>query len=335
MSGRPLRIVTGDPDHQAAGHWLGHHACRIPMADDPAYMDRIEEIMGRERISVVFVGTDVELEKFSTGREHLESRFGAHVVVSPPRVIEIADDKWETVRFLEENGFPYPRTALTGDREAVEALVDAIGFPLFAKPRRGARSLGAEVIDNDRALTALRRSETEFVVQELLPEDRGEFTAGCMVLDGRCASVAVLRRDLRDGNTYRAYSDGATEFDGKIAEIAETLGAHGPCNLQFRVRDGEPVVFEFNARFSGTTPIRAIFGHNEVSHLLDHLLDGIPAPPAALRTGAVLRVWSDILVSSDEMDAFARTGELDGPRAEPHPFHPGAAPAARGEKKEG
>ena len=32
-------------------------------------------------------------------------------------------------------------------------------------------------------------------------------------------------------------------------------------------------MFEINARFSGTTPVRAIFGFNEVGALLDHLRD--------------------------------------------------------------
>jgi carbamoyl-phosphate synthase large subunit len=290
------------------------------MADDPGFMDRIEDIIARERISVVFVGTDVELEAFSARREHLEEHYGVHVVVSPPRVVEIADDKWRTVQFLRENGFPFPRTARTGNWEEVEDLVAAIGFPLFAKPRRGARSVGVAHIEDEGALMALRGSESELVVQEMLPEERGEFTAGCLVLDGRSASAVVLRRDLRDGNTYRAYSDGATEFDGTVAEIAETLGPHGPCNLQFRVRDGVPVVFEVNARFSGTTPIRAMFGHNEVFHLLNHLLDGVPVPPATIRTGVVLRAWSDILVSPGQVKELAENGELARPSADSHPF---------------
>jgi carbamoyl-phosphate synthase large subunit len=330
MSGRPMRIITGDPDHRAAGHWLGDKAYRIPMAADPTFLDRVEEVIVRERVSVLLVGTDVELGIFGAARERLEAEYGIHVVVSPPHVVEIADDKWRTAKFLKESGFPYPRTALSTDRGAVEQLIDSVGFPLFAKPRRGARSVGVGVVERRAEIDRLCAGTTEYVLQELLPEGSGEFTAGCLVTGGRCGSVVVLRRDLRDGNTYRAYSEGQTGYEGRIAQIAERLGAYGPCNLQFRVTDGEPVVFEVNARFSGTTPIRGMFGYNEVSHLLNHLVDGVAIPPATVRQGVVLRVWSDIFVGADQFDEFSKSGRLQNPATEPFDFAISGDPAGNG-----
>lgn len=330
MSGRPMRIVTGDPDHRAAGHWLGDRAYRIPMAADPRFLQRVEEVIAREAVSVVLVGTDVELRIFGEARGRLEEEYGVQVVVSPPHVVEIADDKWRTAEFLKENGFAYPRTALSTDRAAVRRLIESVGLPLFAKPRRGARSVGVGVVQRESEVDRLCGGTTEYVFQELLPEESGEFTAGCLVTGGRCGSVVVLRRDLRDGNTYRAYSEGETGFEGRISEIAERLGAYGPCNLQFRVKDGEPVVFEINARFSGTTPIRGVFGHNEVAHLLNHLVDGEAIPPATVRQGVVLRVWSDIFVGADQFNEFSKSGQLQNPATEPFDFATAGDPAGKG-----
>lgn len=330
MSRRPMRIITGDPDYRAAGHWLGDRAYRIPMATDPRFLERVEEIVARERVSVLLVGTDVELHVFGAARERLERDYGVHVVVSPPHVVEIADDKWKTAEFLKQNGFAYPRSALSSDRAAVEELIASVGLPLFAKPRRGARSVGVGVVQRIADVEELCEVESEYVFQELLPEGPGEFTAGCLVTNGRCDSVVVLRRDLRDGNTYRAYSEGKTGFEGGIAEIAERLGAYGPCNLQFRVRNGEPVVFEVNARFSGTTPIRAVFGYNEVYHLLNHLVDGDQIPPAAVRRGMVLRVWSDIFVDADQSNEFSKSDQHSNPATEPFDFVISGVPAGNG-----
>ncbi len=48
-------------------------------------------------------------------------------------------------------------------------------------------------------------------------------------------------------------------------------------NFQFRLdRDGRPRPFEINARFSGTTPLRALAGFNEVEMALRHVLLGEP-----------------------------------------------------------
>jgi carbamoyl-phosphate synthase large subunit len=133
--------------------------------------------------------------------------------------------------------------------------------------------------------------------------------------------VVVLRRDLRDGNTYRAYREpGCSQHDAFIVRVAEALGSHGPCNFQFRLRDGEPVVFEINARFSGTTPVRAIFGFNEVAAIVDLLLDGRPIPVPHLREGVVLRTTGDVFVDAGQIDLLRCERRLEAPRAEGFPF---------------
>lgn len=321
MSSLPVRIITGDPDHRATGHWLGDAAYTIPLADDPLYLQRLEEIVDREEVSLLLVGTDVELGVLSRARRRLEARYGVQVVVSPPDVVEIADDKWQTADFLRSHGFPSPRTALATDPDAVRNLLADLGLPLFVKPRRGARSVGAQLVRTAPELTRLCETQPDLIVQEYLPNAPGEYTAGCLVTQGRCAAVVVLRRDLRDGNTYRAYSNTSDRFHDVMAAMAERLGVDGPCNFQFRVRDDAPVVFEVNARFSGTTPIRAIFGFNEVEALVAHLLDGSPvAAPPPLRQGAVLRCWSDLFVSTAELDRFVAARSLSQPRAVHVPF---------------
>jgi len=321
LTDRALRIVSADPDARAAGHWLGDVAVTVPLASDPAYLARIEEIVAREEVDVVLVGTDVELGVLAVARKRLERERGVRVVVSPPDVVEIADDKWLTTTFLAAHGFPSPRSALASDRDAVLRLADEVGLPLFAKPRRGARSVGARAINTRSALAAACAEEPSLIVQELLPEEDGEYTAGTLVLDGRCHAVVVLRRDLKEGNTLRAYREpSCSRFDSFVARVAEALGAYGPCNFQFRLRDGEPVVFEVNVRFSGTTPVRAIFGFNEVGALLDHLLDGTPVPAPRLRDGVVLRATSDLFVEQAQIEQLRDYRRLAAPRADAIPF---------------
>lgn len=321
LADRPLRIITADPDPRASGHWLGDMAAVIPFASDPGYLARVEDVLAREQVDVVLVGTDMELAVFAVARDRLEREHGVRVVVCPPDVVEIADDKWLTARFLAGHDFPAPRSALSSDRDAVFRLAEEVGLPLFAKPRRGARSVGARVIRTLAALAAVCAEETSLVVQELLPEKDGEYTAGSLVLDRTCHGVVVLRRDLREGNTFRAYREpSCSRFDHFVARVGEALGAYGPCNFQFRLRDGEPVVFEINARFSGTTPIRAIFGFNEVGALLDYLIDGTPVPAPRLRDGIVLRTTGDLFVERPQVVQLGEKGCLEAPRAEAIPF---------------
>lgn len=317
---RPVRILTGDPDPRAAGHWLGDKAFVIPLAREPGFLGAIENIVRTEKVDLIFVGTDVELSLFAASKARFQT-LGARVVVSPPRVVEIADDKWLTVQFLKESGFPAPETALSTKPDVCKDLAQRRGFPLFAKPRRGARSVGARTVRNEADLAEVLASPLELVLQEYLPDEPGEFTAGCVgAVDGSIGGVVVLRRDLRDGNTFRAYHDGSSRYEARIAEIAQRLGIEGPANFQFRVKDGEPVVFEINARFSGTTPLRSMFGFNEVEAIVENVLEGTAIVRPVLRAGTVLRVWSDVFVPPEQLAHFSKTSQLENPSAEPMLF---------------
>ncbi len=78
-----------------------------------------------------------------------------------------------------------------------------------------------------------------------------------------------MRRDLLEGTTYRAEAD-FPEIRREAVRIAEALKPMGPSNIQLRMHGGRPVCFEINIRFSGTTPIRARLGFNDVEAALNH-----------------------------------------------------------------
>jgi carbamoyl-phosphate synthase large subunit len=123
--------------------------------------------------------------------------------------------------------------------------------------------------------------------------------------DGHVHAVVTMRRDLKDGNTYRAYVVPDSPFDPFLADVARRLRGHGPLNFQFRVAGGVPKIFEINARFSGTTPMRAHAGFNEVDRLLRHVLLGEPVPHASLREIVVLRYWDELVVRPEELQAVS------------------------------
>lgn len=319
---RDFRIITADPDARSVGHWLGHSAYRAENADSPNFISRLEEIIRRESVDLILVGTDAELPIMSRERIRLENAFNLTVIVSPTEAVRIADDKWLTAEFLRETGHPFAASARMDEADEVAELVDRLGFPLFAKPRRGARSVGAQIVAGDDDLVQLQKKSSDYVLQEMLPDEPGEFTTGCLVINGRCDAIVTMRRDLRDGNTFRAFLHTSGEFDHELCSIAESVGADGPVNLQFRVRGGLPVVFEINARFSGTTPLRAIYGFNEVEAMVNYCLDGTPIKVADLTPGVIMRAWSDILIPADELAQLDQSGELHHPSCES--FHIGS-----------
>jgi carbamoyl-phosphate synthase large subunit len=299
-------LIAADPNPLSSGLYWADAAYRLPFADDPAFGDRIHELLDRERPDMVLVGTDVELPWFAAQRPRLEALFSTHIVVSDPRVVAIADDKLETARFFESVGLPHPLSADGDDDAAVEALVDRIGFPLIVKPRIGARSVGVSMVRDRAALRQAREGRQGLVVQQCVGDADSEYTASVLVFDGTVQASIVMRRDLRDGNTYRAYTGDYPDLNDQVRRLGEALQPHGPANFQFRTdADGTPRVFEINARFSGTTPLRAMAGFNEVEMCVRCLLHGTPIVQPPVRTGTILRYMDEMFVSQDRIDAVS------------------------------
>ena len=62
--------------------------------------------------------------------------------------------------------------------------------------------------------------------------------------------------------------------------------------------------FEFNARFSGTTPIRAHFGFNEPDMTLRSYYLGQKINPPTIRQGVALRYVEEIFVDGVSVEAL-------------------------------
>lgn len=297
-SSLPFEVMAVDSNPLSAGlYWVPQRRL-VPLAADPAYAARIEELIEETRPDAILIGTDAEVKVFAAKREEWERRYGTKIVVSSPSVVAIADDKYLTFKFFRDNGFDAPDSCLPGEEKA---LIDRVGFPLIVKPRIGARSIGVHLVRNRDELARAIQVVENPVIQEHVGTERDEYTAGTLTFGGKCLASIVMRRDLRDGNTYRAFVEERPEIEAIVRRMAVALGPYGPSNFQFRL-DGERVkVFEINGRFSGTTPLRALAGFNEVEMVLRYLLRNEPVVQPTIEPITILRHWSEVVVRPSEL----------------------------------
>lgn len=302
---KDYEIVATDPSRESAGLYWADRGCLVPMASEENYTTELCRIIDKLRPDVIIPGTDVELPKLAEARDAIEARFSTHLIVSSPEVVRVADDKLLTSRFFSSKGIPAPISCMPSE---AKALVENIGFPLIVKPRVGARSVGVYRVDSLQELEYAISRNSNPVVQECVGDDGHEYTAGTICFDGKCRAVIVMRRDLRDGNTYRSHVVADPSLVEQVTRFAEALDAYGPANFQFRVdRDGVAKVFEINARFSGTTPLRARAGFNEVDMCIRYLTEAQPVLQPSLKAVSFLRHWSETVVTSAQMDAIDST----------------------------
>lgn len=291
-------IVAVDPDPLAAGLYWADTSYLVPWATAPNFLDHIERILTIERPDVLLVGTDVELTLFAHHRERLEKTYNLHLVVSPEHVVHIAEDKWLTYQFLRELQLDYPASCLPGGEEE---LIAEVGFPLIVKPRIGCRSIGVSIVHNRDELMRMVQIDPDCIIQECVATPDDEYTAGALVFNGQCNATIVMRRQLRDGNTYQAFVDDFPQLNTQVRILAEKLKAYGPVNIQFRLDGDRMKVFEINARFSGTTPLRLHAGFNEVEMVLRHIVEQKPIVQPEIKPITILRHWSETVVPNNSL----------------------------------
>lgn len=312
----PTRVVAACITPQAPGLYLADSAIISPLAETSEFAPWLREVCEREEIDAVLSGSEIVLDAVSSQATRIREATGAICVVSSPEVLRVGRDKLATCRWLQANDLPVPGYADPEDPAAVSALVEQCGFPLIAKPRFGKGSDGVLTIRDELELqrVASAESDSELLLQEHLGDEHQEFTAGCFCdAEGALRGTIVMRRTLRSGTTATAELGRFPEIRSAAEAIVAALRPLGPCNVQMRMHHGRAVPFEINPRFSGTTPLRARMGFNEVDAALRHFVLGEPAPTLqGAESGLVLRYWNEVYVPQTAVDALEREGRLSG-----------------------
>jgi carbamoyl-phosphate synthase large subunit len=311
------RVVAACVTPDAAGLYLADRAYVSPYADDPGFSAWVIDVCRREGVRAVLSGVEPVLAALAEAAEEIRASAGAVCIVSPPEVLRVGQDKLVSCRWLAERGFPHPRFAHAAERDALEALVAQCGYPLIAKPRHGRSAEGLEVIADASALERIADRD-DLVVQELLGDAAGEYTVGCFCdADGVLRGSIAMHRQLSAGTTVRAEVGTFDEAREVSERVVGALRPVGPCNVQLRLSGRRAVPFELNVRFSGTTPMCARLGFNDVEAAVRHFALGEPAVDlAAARDGVVLRYWNEVYVPREAVESLSRGEALDG--------HPGS-----------
>ena len=305
LSGHKIRLTTVDNSPLAAGLYRGDRAYLVPKYSEKGYLPRLIQICKKEKVHLVFIGTDVELEILARHKKKIEKETGAKVVVSDLRAVQIADDKWETVEFLKKNGFSYPQSWI-GDKSL--NLKD-LSFPVIVKPRQGARSIGFKIIYQAEELKIELAKTKNLIVQEYLSEENEEYTCGAFFIHGKNYGVIPAKRWLRNGDTYKALFCHDEKLEKFIAEVGQKLKIDGPCNFQLRKTDRGPVIFEINCRFSGTTGAASYLGFNGVNAIIQNKLFGRKPHILDFKEAHMFRYWNEVFSSPADVETLTKKAE--------------------------
>lgn len=292
-------IVGLDADSLATGLYGVPIAYKTLSVKDPGYIENILEICKKEDCKLLFPGLDSELALLSKHSERFKE-IGTTVVVSSLEVVEVADNKLLTYKLLSSHNIPVARTFALSDFLSSEG---ALNFPVIIKPMvGGSRSKDVYLLqtrkDLDWIISKPDFDKGNFVIQEYIEGE--EYTCGTINLGQKCWGVIVMRRLLRNGDTYKCFTVKNKKIEEAVMKVINTLKPFGACNVQLRLKVGVPIVFEINARCSGTTGPRALAGFNEPRMIADYLLFS-KKPVFNIRELSILRYWKEVVVENRDV----------------------------------
>ena len=289
-----VRIVGMDIHPDAVGQVWCDAFDVARAAADPGYVEFLVELIRRHRIDLVIPAIEQDVLRMSAERQYLE-RTGARLALNDPGLIATAHDKWLMHLRLLEAGLSTIPTAIDG---TFTDLAARFGVPFIVKPRRSYASKGLVRVDTE-ADYAYWRSKLgdDFMAQQMVGEDRGEYTVGAFGLgDGTVAGTMMLRRTLaRDGSTAKAWVCALPELETVVTALATLLRPVGPTNLQFRQHGDAYLLLEINPRLSSSTSIRAAFGANDAAMCVEYFLEARTPARRPLRSGFAARYIEDVI----------------------------------------
>jgi carbamoyl-phosphate synthase large subunit len=271
--GVPGRVVVTDVNPLSPAVQVANQAYRVPLAHDPDYLSELLKICEAEQIGLAVPTIDDEVELFGAARAKF-AELGTLAACSSEQTAALCNDKYATWRQLVDAGIPAARTYLPKDLASAKPP-----FPLFIKPRIGRGAVGAHRIRNKRELEFFVRYVDRPVIQEYL--ESPEYTIDVLCdLNGRPVCIVPRERVvIRAGVMDR----GRTVKWPALIELAEqvcrSIPFVGAFNIQCRLREGWPAIFEINPRFSGGIPLTIAAGADFPGLLIKMAL-GIPVPPA-------------------------------------------------------
>jgi hypothetical protein len=299
-----MQLVGANSIADAAGNFRCDRCHLVPPTAAADYPARMQDILLREAPDLILCCRDEDTLALSQlKRDH--PQLPGVLPVGTPEAALIGLDKWRTWQFACKHALPFAESFMpgpSGDGAALAQFCERVGYPLIAKPARGAGSRGVCFIrDADNAQAVAQRHG--YLFQEYVGDpasladyfeslrgppplftqfkDAGYYLGYTVIApSGAIADIAITRNDTEYGHTTanRRVADPAlAALTGAYAAALFAEGGAGPMGVQVR-RHGTWKAVEMNLRAAGGTLARFLRGVDELYLITSAFVPGSSFP---------------------------------------------------------
>ena len=235
----PIFILGTDISSNFPGNSFYDGFSALPPTNDPRYLESLNLIIDQYSIDVVIPQTTKEVQFLSLNKQYVK----ATVLVSSPSSISIANDKINTMKAFEDNGYCVPKYFEVSNIDDLVDKISSLGYPdnkvvvklPLSNGMRGLRIVSSrcdsyntfihEKPDNsscslDSLLSIFSDAPVfpRLLVSEFL--DGPEYTVDCLNIPSQIYYITRKRNIIRSGITYHS----TIEKNMFLQDISNVMG---------------------------------------------------------------------------------------------------------------
>ncbi len=291
-SSLPVNITGIDIYEDAYGGFCSDRFVKGVRADDPGFIDFINELIVRHNIDLIIPGIEPDLYKLWICRDQLKTK----VVFGNEICLQLSKDKLHTFNYLKS--FDISLIPTLHDVQ-FDQCASELGIPFLLKPILSSASKGIEHISTAEEFDFFtRRINGECIYQRITGTVEDEYTS-CVFGDGKGGffdSIILKRKLSGEGSTNRAQLVRDDQIQEYIIRLCRILKPEGPLNIQLRKEDGVVYLLEINTRVSSSCSIRTMMGYNEPEMCVRYYLMNEILQPGIRTASRAVRYIADFKI---------------------------------------
>lgn len=248
-------VIGCDIHEKHAGIFIFDKCFVVPRITEFIYFEQVNKLLKDYEIDIILISSEPEL-RFISENKVIHYYVVKYKIVPNYEALLVGFDKLYTVQKINTLGFKTPFTQLIDD------VMKPI-LPCIVKSRTGAGSKNLFKVYNMDDFKYLKKKYSDYIYQEYIDIGEGEYSCGVFRTSSMVQTI-IFKRDLLGGFSGYGEIEVNTAIENLLIEVAESLELQGSINIQLRLWQGNPMVFEINPRFSSTVLFRHLFGFKDV-----------------------------------------------------------------------